>query len=211
MIASYGPIGFSAGQGIGFTESAIFSQKEEYEGGCVDVTPFLAETDIVSDFGQNSKCENFDISIDAKVTNTDGNDGVIDLDVSGSAGILDYDWSNGSETKDLDNLSSGAYTVTVSNHLGCQEIASFNVSPVGISEIEPLEVRLSPNPSLDGLFSVHSGEDGIEFMTFNLLGTVVNQQVSNSNLDLSQLDSGVYIVRATSNAQSISQKVVIAR
>ena len=69
-----------------------------------------------------------------------GTNGSIDINVSGGTAPYLYDWSNdGSEdpdndNQDLNNLSSGNYTVTVTDILGCTSTAGFFVSqPTAVS------------------------------------------------------------------------------
>lgn len=52
--------------------------------------------------------------------------GAINLSVSPS-GTYTYAWSNGAMTEDLTNLTSGTYTVTVTNSIGCTSTASIAV------------------------------------------------------------------------------------
>ena len=54
-------------------------------------------------------------------TNTcnDGQDGFIDLSVSGSVPIYSYIWNNGDTTEDLSNLGGGTYFYTVTDQNGC--------------------------------------------------------------------------------------------
>jgi gliding motility-associated-like protein len=66
------------------------------------------------------------------------NDGVIDLSVNGGTAPYTYSWSNGATSKDISNLTSGPYTITVTDFNGCQEDETFNVSeppPIAINEI----------------------------------------------------------------------------
>jgi gliding motility-associated-like protein len=53
--------------------------------------------------------------------------GSIDLSVSGSPAPFDYLWSNAAQDEDLNNLLSGAYTVTVTASNGCSSVESFTV------------------------------------------------------------------------------------
>jgi len=65
-----------------------------------------------------------------------GSDGNIDVSVSGGSGSYFYSWSNGALTQDLNSISAGAYTLTVSDFSGCTNSSSFNVnqpSPISIS------------------------------------------------------------------------------
>jgi gliding motility-associated-like protein len=69
------------------------------------------------------------------VTCHDGNDGAINLTASGGTGALSYLWSNGATTQDISGLSSGLYSVTVSDQNGCN-----NSIPISIFINEPDDV-----------------------------------------------------------------------
>lgn len=57
-----------------------------------------------------------------------GNNGSIDLTVTGGVSACAYQWSNGSTTQDLNNLTPGTYTVTVTDcNIGCSATASATV------------------------------------------------------------------------------------
>jgi gliding motility-associated-like protein len=49
-----------------------------------------------------------------------GNDGLIDLYISGGTSPYTYTWSNGATSEDLSGLSAGAYDVLVSDFNGCE-------------------------------------------------------------------------------------------
>ena len=61
------------------------------------------------------------------VTCNGGSDGSIDLSVSGASGSYSYVWSDGSTTEDLSSLSSGTYTVTVTDN-NCGATATTSVT-----------------------------------------------------------------------------------
>ncbi len=60
------------------------------------------------------------IVIDSEITPINqGNDGAIDVTVSGGVGNYMYNWSTGDDTEDISGLGSGTYTVTVTDGNGC--------------------------------------------------------------------------------------------
>ncbi|GAB5539593.1 MAG: hypothetical protein Salg2KO_16960 [Salibacteraceae bacterium] len=215
MVTSFGPMRFDRGTSISFTEASIFSQKEEYEGGCVDIQPFLDETDIVRDHGVDEKCENFQAMIDATITDTEfsAQEGAVEINITGTQGILDYSWSNGATSKDIFNLPIGDYTVTVSNTFGCSEEATFTVDEIfGIGQIAPFKLNISPNPSNTGRFRVRTNESSeVNAKVYNVLGELVEDMVVINELDLSAHESGLYLVTFESEGQKATSRLIVTK
>ena len=67
-------------------------------------------------------------SISNNVSCNGGNDGSIDLSISGGTGPYSFLWSNSDTTEDITNLSYGIYTYTIIDSLGClfSDTASIN-------------------------------------------------------------------------------------
>lgn len=81
----------------------------------------------------------------ADLISCSGDMSVIDAAASGGTAPYSYSWSTGAITSSI-NVSAGAYSVTVTDVIGCQETAS-------ISVVEPSPIILdlsSVNTSLDG-------------------------------------------------------------
>lgn len=70
--------------------------------------------------------------------------GAINLSVSGGAFPYTFKWSNGAETKNIDNLAGGSYTVEVWDDNGCYATMSFDVNEVP----KKLNVNISVTPVL---------------------------------------------------------------
>jgi hypothetical protein len=67
-------------------------------------------------------------SITTPTACVENNSGAIDLFVNGGAEPYTYEWSNGATTQDVDSLSSGAYTVKVTDQNGCFSSLSINIA-----------------------------------------------------------------------------------
>ena len=57
-----------------------------------------------------------------------GNNGSIDLSISGGTSPYTYSWSGGQNTQDLSGLSVGTYYVTVTDAHGCEALGSYTIS-----------------------------------------------------------------------------------
>lgn len=83
-----------------------------------------------------------EIIITALIISSNGNDGEIDITISGSIGLSTIEWDNGEETEDIENLEGGTYSVTVTDSNGCTSEDSFYVpwSFININVIDPNDV-----------------------------------------------------------------------
>ena len=111
-----------------------------------------------------------DISISGTATNVScngGNDGSINLNISGGAGGYTVAWSpSGNGT----NLSAGTYTPTVTDANGCQKIGS----PITVSE--PLPLSVTPNITNASCFGNCDGT-----ISLNISGGTAGYTVNWSN------------------------------
>ncbi len=57
-----------------------------------------------------------------------GNNGAIDITITGGYGNYEVEWDNGSVSNDLAGLSAGTYVVTVFDNNGCMVVESFTVA-----------------------------------------------------------------------------------
>jgi gliding motility-associated-like protein len=82
---------------------------------------------------------------DHHITFFGGEDGSIDLEVSGGTTDYSYEWSNDATTKDLSGLTAGQYDVLITDAQGC-------TYSIGIELLEPydLEMPTSFSPNGDG-------------------------------------------------------------
>ncbi|MFA7273024.1 MAG: T9SS type A sorting domain-containing protein [Crocinitomicaceae bacterium] len=145
---------------------------------------------------------------------TMGTDGSIDLMVTGGTPNYTYSWSNGSTSQDPSGLSSGTYTVTVTDLNGCTETLSVTVnSVVGIQENSTdFGVKVFPNPT-NGKFNVvmANADKNASIEVFDVLGNRVELLKNAGSKTTIQLNerNGVYFVRVTNNNQTIVERIVL--
>jgi len=137
-----------------------------------------------------------------------GNDGAIDLSVSGGTGSNSYVWSSGETTEDISGLTTGSYTVTVDDGV-CLDSSIFtivNILSVGDSKINSLDIY--PNPTTGNVSILMNGF--YDYTIVNILGEVIvsGQGHEKINIDLSGLTKGVYFVTIDVNNKKETLKLI---
>lgn len=127
-------------------------------------------------------------AVSSNVLCSSGDNGSIDLSVSGGTPDYDYLWNTTDTLQDLDTLTAGTYSVTVTDTNGCQDTLS-----IVISEPNPLTVSAQIDPTCFG--------DTLGAIDITVTGGVTpyTYQWSNSETtqDIQDLGAGTYTVVVT--------------
>lgn len=175
----------------------------------------------VTDASLNTASETFTVpeplQMSASTTVIDetfGNDGEIDLSVTGGTTPFTFAWDNSETTEDLNGLTSGTYTVTVTDANGCTVMASDSVaSTVGIEENASIISKVFPNPTT-GRLNIELGDvtGTVEVSILDVAGRVLvtdsKENPSKINMDLSQFSTGVYSVIVKAENRSTEVKII---
>jgi outer membrane protein OmpA-like peptidoglycan-associated protein len=128
-----------------------------------------------------------------------GNNGSVDINVTGGVPPYKYKWTNGNETQDLTNLVAGSYSVRVADATGCAKIMN-----VSVTQPAPLMVHLDDIKNI----ACHGTKTGEVNIT--VTGGVPPYAFAWSNgqtkEDISELPAGKYQVTVR-DANGFSQKI----
>ena len=146
----------------------------------------------------------------------------IDITVFGGQPPYSFEWSGpgvfGVDTPDLENISTGEYTLEVTDSLGCTAEGTYNVVTSILDLSGEMVAKVYPNPSV-GMFTVdiEGGRFGgeVEYRIFDAQGRVMSagQWVMTSGLfrasvDLTGAEAGMYRLVMLSNGHPSTVQLV---
>lgn len=138
------------------------------------------------------------------------------------AGFSSYDWSTTETTQTISVAIPGEYWVTVTNSFGCSDSDTIQVEFTNsiVDLGNGTSMTLFPNPN-NGVFNVQIENLVTNDLTMEIIDqtgrTIQTQSIGAVNgshtqaFDVSQLETGVYTVRLTSNGKTSLMRFVVNR
>jgi len=118
-----------------------------------------------------------------------GNDGAVDITVTGGTSPYLFQWSNGATTEDLTGLTAGTYSVTIRDGNNCSFTASYTVSQPTLLVVTHVQTNVTCFGLSDGAIdvTVSGGTPNYSFAWSNGATTE----------DLTGLVAGAYVLTVT--------------
>jgi hypothetical protein len=149
-----------------------------------------------------------EVSISELLNSNGGNNGSIELLITGGEQPYSILWNTGSTEALLDSIGSGIYTVIVTDANGCEASAIQNIIDLGIETILD-GLQFYPNP-VESSLQIHIGSAG-SYEVWNSLGDRISLgllKAGINTIDFHALSGGLYVVKVRNEREAGSFKVV---
>ena len=144
-----------------------------------------------------------------------GDDGSIDITVSGGLPAYSFDWDNDGtgdfdDDEDLTGLTEGTYIVVVMCDAGCNgtEVIEVGSTQASIETNNERNLSVSPNPTSDLVTIKLEGSFVYSLVGVNGAVLATKKSVNQAQLDLSEFANGIYFLEIQSENGSETVKLV---
>jgi hypothetical protein len=140
------------------------------------------------------------IDVEVNIINSTENNGSIDLAVTGGKPEYSYIWNNGGTEDNIENLTPGAYQVTITDQNGCSKMYQYEVlntqNTTSVNETLKNKINVFPNPSNGNATIRWEKEEFKSIQLINQNGQIVFEQnvFFTNQIHVEQLNTGIYLI-----------------
>ena len=143
-----------------------------------------------------------------------GDDGAIDIDVTGGTTPYTFDWDNDGtgdfdDTEDLTGIAGGDYVVVVKDAGTCSGSESMTIeTQLGVESLNDIEVNVFPNPTNEVLNVSLKGE--FTFTLYSITGqeVLIGRDLNQTRIALNDFESGQYILKIQQAEKTVEIPII---
>ena len=143
-----------------------------------------------------------------------GEDGSIDITISGGTPAYSFDWDNDGtgdfdDDEDLTSISGGTYIVVVEDEAGCTVTHSVTVnSQLNIEGDQAINLMVYPNPTSSVVTISFEGAFVYSLVSNDSKVLVSNKGINQVQVDLSEFADGIYFLEITTENRNRSIQLI---
>jgi len=146
-------------------------------------------------FFESLRLAPFNPTVNETITASNGTDGIINVDVF-APGQWTHEWAHGEMNLSAFGLAPGTYYLTITSEEGCSVGFMYEVpEAVGVGELSAGGLSVWPNPAEDQLRVKYTARTQAELLDQSGRIVLQLQLLPETLIDLSLLESGVYMLR----------------
>ncbi|WP_051568516.1 glycine-rich protein [Crocinitomix catalasitica] len=143
-----------------------------------------------------------------------GDDGAIDIDVTGGTTPYTFDWDNDGtgdfdDTEDLTGIAGGDYVVVVKDAGTCSGSESMTIeTQLGVESLNDIEVNVFPNPTNEVVNVSLKGE--FTFTLYSITGqeVLIGRDLNQTRIALNDFESGQYILKIQQAEKTVEIPII---
>lgn len=151
------------------------------------------------------------VIVNSTITDAEnGNNGAIELEISGGVEPYNFAWSNSTSENPIIDIGQGQYSCLITDANGCEISFEGAIIDLNVNEREN-SFRIFPNPS-SGIVQIESTISGASIRVIDGFGRIIwNNIVNNSRieLDLSAHAKGMYIIEVIAGSEVERHQMII--
>jgi len=151
------------------------------------------------------------VIVNSTITDAEnGNNGAIELEISGGVEPYNFVWSNGTSENPIVDIGQGEYSCVITDANGCEISFDAAIIDLNVNEREN-SFRIFPNPT-SGIIQIEPIINGAKVRVLDSFGRIIWSSIVNNSreeLDLSEQAKGMYIIEVIAGSNVERHPLII--